>query len=248
MRDYYPDTEMEDMLQMLPDRTDQAIYSRADFLDLKKSEAYMEKKKQEWGDFLRQAGAGTRFKKGHESFNKGIPQEEWMSEESIEKTKATRFKKGDKPHNTKWDGAVTIRHSHKERGAPPYMWIRVDEGEWKQYQHYLWEEENGPIPDDKILVCKDGDTLNPHPDNWELITREENIRRNSNPEKVSRTLRKIHAGEKKPRKLTMYQAAHRLSGADADLRKYLLEHRRDLVKVALLNYKLKRKIKFANYD
>jgi hypothetical protein len=40
--------------------------------------------------------------------------------------------------------------------------------------------ENGPIPEGKILCCIDGDSLNCDPSNWELKTRAEHGSRNRN--------------------------------------------------------------------
>ena len=52
---------------------------------------------------------GSYFSKGHVSHNKGKKQHEFMSADAIERTKATRFKKGDEPHNTKHDGCIVQR-------------------------------------------------------------------------------------------------------------------------------------------
>lgn len=72
------------------------------------------------------------FKKGQEPFNKGMKQEEFMSPDTIERTKKTRFKKGNKPHNTKFDGAISIRHDSGENHRP-YLYIRLSKGRWKEY-------------------------------------------------------------------------------------------------------------------
>lgn len=242
----YPDTEMPVILENLPGRTVQAVYGRVSFLGVKRSEAFRKKMVKAVVGNLIQGGKKHRFKKGQEPPNKGLSQSEYMSPEAIRRSKATRFKNGQKPHNTKWDGAVTIRHGNKKRGAPPYMWIRITEGKWQQYQHYLWEKKNGPVAENHILACKDGDTLNPHPDNWEVITRAEHARRNRNQKKAAKTMKAIFEGKKQPKKITLFQAAKKLSGGDPDLCDWLLEHRPDLVRVALLNWKLKRKIRYGN--
>ncbi len=39
------------------------------------------------------------FQKGHTPMNKGLKQSEYMTPGAIERTKATRFKKGNVPHN-----------------------------------------------------------------------------------------------------------------------------------------------------
>ncbi|WP_372772163.1 HNH endonuclease signature motif containing protein [Mangrovibacterium sp.] len=68
------------------------------------------------------------------------------------------------------------------------------------YYHFLnkerlhriyWTEKHGPIPEGMLLVCKSGDTMNPHPDNWELMTPQdhlkkmrENVRNQDNPVEI----------------------------------------------------------------
>lgn len=120
----------------------------------------------------------SQMKKGHIPFNKGKKQSEFMSEESIQKTKKTRFKKGNLPHNTNSEGNGAIV-KRKDTTGRPYKYIRIDIGRWELYHRFLWEKHNGPIPDTHIVVFKDGDTLNTNLDNLQLITREENMYRNS---------------------------------------------------------------------
>ncbi|MEC9243436.1 MAG: HNH endonuclease signature motif containing protein [Pseudomonadota bacterium] len=36
---------------------------------------------------------------------------------------------------------------------------------------WLWEKENGPVPDGMVLKCRDGNRQNTAPSNWELIPR-----------------------------------------------------------------------------
>lgn len=118
-----------------------------------------------------------RKKKGVVPFNKGLKQSEYMSKEAIEKTKATRFSKGRKPHNTKEKGTiVSIKDSYNDIS---YQYIKIKDNDWVLYHRYLWEKVNGTIPDDHILVFKDGNSENVVIENLELITRTENMYRNS---------------------------------------------------------------------
>lgn len=117
--------------------------------------------------------ADSRIKPGNIPMNKGKRQIEYMSPESIERSAATRFKKGNKPHNTKFDGYERITKDG-------YIEIRIALGKFVIKHRYEWEKVNGPIPKGLILVSKTGDIKNCHPSNWELITMEENLRRNNN--------------------------------------------------------------------
>ena len=123
----------------------------------------------------KQAG---RMKKGNTPFNKGKKQIEYMSEEAIARTLKTRFKKGQRPHNTnkQGDGAISVR---KDSDGTCYKYIRVSLNRWELYHRHLWESEHGEIPKGRIVVFKDGNSMNVTLDNLELITRAENMYRNS---------------------------------------------------------------------
>lgn len=114
----------------------------------------------------------SRFNKGSISFNKGKKQEEYMTPEAIEKTKKTRFKKGNIPHNTNYDG-------HERISKDGYIEVRIKRGRYKLKHIVEWEKVNGKVPKSHCLRCLDGNQLNTDPDNWELITRIENMYRNS---------------------------------------------------------------------
>jgi len=115
------------------------------------------------------------IKKGNIPFNKGLKQSDYMDKEAIEKTKATRFKKGIKPHHTKKNGDIV---AIKDRDIF-YKYIKIKDNHWVLYHRYLWEQVNGEIPDNLILVFKDKNTDNVVIDNLELITRSESMLRNS---------------------------------------------------------------------
>ena len=117
------------------------------------------------------------IKKGNIPFNKGLKQSDYMCKESINKTKATRFVKGRKPHNTKQAGdIVAIKDSYN---GTFYKYIKIKDNEWVLYHRFLWKKVNGPIPKDYILVFKDKNTDNVVIENLELITRSESMLRNS---------------------------------------------------------------------
>ena len=114
----------------------------------------------------------SRFYQGHTPINKGKKQSDYMSAESIERTKATRFQKGHTPHNTQYVG-------HERVSKDGYVEIRVSVGNYQLKHIVEWEKVNGKLPDGYCLRCKDGDLTNTDPLNWRLISREENMYRNS---------------------------------------------------------------------
>lgn len=85
---------------------------------------------------------------------------------------ATRFKKGQKPHNTKYAG-------HERISKDGYVEISIEEtnphtGFERRYvlkHRHLWEKQNGKIPNDHFLKCLDGNKQNCDPSNWELLPR-----------------------------------------------------------------------------
>jgi hypothetical protein len=149
-------------------RSDTFLYGRMKKLGLEVPEELIK----EWIEL-------SRIKPGSVPVNKGKKQEEYMSKEAIERTKLTRFKKGEPNHNELFDGAITIRWNHQERGEQPHWYIRLSKGIWKELQIFEWERVNGPIPKKHVLACIDGDTLNVHPDNWVLLSMAENAKRNA---------------------------------------------------------------------
>jgi hypothetical protein len=84
----------------------------------------------------------------------------------------TQFKKGQRPHNTKYAG-------HEYQHEDGYIYISINEtnphtGFERRYvlkHKYLWQKKNGPVPEGMCLKCLDGDRTNCDPSNWELIPR-----------------------------------------------------------------------------
>lgn len=125
-------------------------------------------------EILAQRKRKHQFKKGQATFNKGKKQCEYMSPEQIEKTKKTRFKPGQTPHNTNYDGHISIR---KCKGFP-YAWIRVEKGKYVLLHRYVYINAYGNIPAGCNVQFKDGNTLNCNPENLYLINRSKQVRIN----------------------------------------------------------------------
>lgn len=151
-------------------RTYKAVALHAREMGIKKTDAYMTELLAELSAGLAKSGNAHQFKKGQEPINKGVKQNEWMTADGMERIKATQFKKGQRPKTAPPVGTVLIRSEDSKQ----YKYVgRVP------LQRIEWEKVNGPIPKGSILVCKSKDTLNEHPSNWEVITRSENMQRNS---------------------------------------------------------------------
>lgn len=121
-----------------------------------------------------------RFKPGHVPVNKGT--------KGLTGANVTSFKKGNIPHNTKHDGAISYR-AHK-RDNRTYKYIRTAKAEWELYHRYLWKQHYGEIPKGHIIRFIDGDTMNTTIENLECISRAENRNRNINYKKSSESLKK----------------------------------------------------------
>jgi hypothetical protein len=117
-------------------------------------------------------GMKTRFKPGHEPYNKGKP----MSSEVYAKVAPTMYKPGNKPPNTREPNATSIRWDNTGR---PYCYTKVKDGLWVLTHRLVWESINGPIPKDHVVRFKDGNNLNLDIDNLECIPKTENAIRNS---------------------------------------------------------------------
>jgi hypothetical protein len=129
-------------------------------------------------ELRRQRKAIGMYRKGQVAFNKGKKQTEFMSAEAIKKTKPTRFKKGHVPHNTiPGIGMITIRTDL--RTGRKYKYIKLGLANWRELHRHNWEKKHGKIPKGMCVVFKDGNNMDCRVKNLELITRVENMIRNT---------------------------------------------------------------------
>ncbi len=123
-----------------------------------------------------------RIKPGNTPINKGKKWADYLSPEAMERSKAGWYPKGHLPKNGEGvsDGDIRIRKdSRNDPGSKKYKWIRISLANWKMLHVHIWESVHGPVPEGCIVVFKDKDTMNCDIDNLELITRAENMLRNS---------------------------------------------------------------------
>lgn len=179
---HFPDDTGPEIAQTL-NRPVCSIYGKAYSLKLEKSEAFKRSHKRRVFDGTE--GIAFRFKKGNIPWNKGL------KIVCSEACKATWFPLGHLPVNTKYNGCVVTRKNSKRR---PYKWIRISQANWIMLHVKIWEDANGPVPNGKIIVFKNGDSLNCELENLEMISRSENMMRNTiqrYPEDLRRSMRAL---------------------------------------------------------
>lgn len=111
------------------------------------------------------------FKKGQVPANKGKK----MPEAIYQKAKPTMFKKGTLNGKAKMLYSPIGTESFR---TDEYWWVKVADKKWELKHRVLWEKHNGPIPPGMLVVFKDGNPHNFNLDNFELITRQQAVKRN----------------------------------------------------------------------
>ena len=175
LRTNYPHTHTVDLLPMLPGRTIKTIQQKAASSCWKKTREFI-------AEMSRQAMARpdhpahrTRFVQGGTSWNAG------NSFNAGGRSPETRFKKGNR--------SGRANELHKPVGSERlskdgYLERKINEDmpfqrRWRAVHLIEWEARNGPLPAGHALVFRDGDKTNRQPENLELVTRAELMRRNS---------------------------------------------------------------------
>jgi hypothetical protein len=161
-----------------------SVSSQSRLMGLKKSDSFMKMELQKQADRLKIVGVANQYKKGRDPENKGKP----MSKELYDKCKPTMFKKGNNPHNTKYDG-------HERISKDGYVEVRIRKGKYDLKHRLVWKELNGDIPKGFIVVFKDKNKTNIVIENLELISFEENMKRNTiqrYPGELKSTIRLIN--------------------------------------------------------
>lgn len=174
MREHYPCKQTSDVADMLR-LTPKQVLCRAKRLGLHKNP-----------DVIAGIGEDGMFLKGHVPFNKGKKQQEFMSEEVIQKTIATRFKKGQIPVNVKNVGYERITRDG-------YVEIKTEKGFVLKHR-MLWEKYYGTIPKRHVIRFKNGNKQDVRIENLELVTFENNMKDNTihnYPPEIKTAMRRI---------------------------------------------------------
>lgn len=122
---------------------------------------------------LKQGINTGRFRKGQPAYNKGMKQPDFMSAEGIERTKATRFKKGQIPHNAR---DFDIGRERVDGDGYIEVKVKLHSGKEGRYSNYrlkhilIWEKVHGQkLPPNTVVVFADGNKRNFDPDNLVAI-------------------------------------------------------------------------------
>lgn len=189
LRHMYGNVSMRSLMVILG-RPDRAIYAKAEALGLKRSEEYLA------GDHSgrirrgQSIGDETKFQKGQTPWNKGIHFDPGG------RSATTRFK----PGTLNGKAAQLLQPVGAERVTDDGIRQRkvTDEGpphrRWKSVHSLMWEEAYGPIPQGHLVVFRDRNPNNLTLDNLELVSRAENMRRNTihrYPPELKDTIRQL---------------------------------------------------------
>lgn len=174
----YPDTPTVDIAKRLG-RSERSVYFQAFRIGLKKSSAYFSGDNS--GQFKPGTYHGNRFKPGQRPWNAGM-----HGYQPGGRSAETRFKAGRKPEEARnyrpigsirltKDGYCERKVTDNQDVYPARRWVPV--------HRLVWEEVHGPVKKGMIVVFKLGMlTNNPDEitiDRLELITRQENMQRNT---------------------------------------------------------------------
>ena len=162
----YPDHSTREIAQLMG-RSERSVYGKAFLMGLRKTDEHIKHINSE-----NIHGKAHQFSKGHIPANKGRK----MSPERYERCCNTMFRKGHKPHNTRHDGAESIRVNNN---GHRYIYVRIAEGKWIPKHIQIWTQANGPVPDGHNIIFRDGDTQNCSLENLECVSDAELMRRNT---------------------------------------------------------------------
>jgi len=187
IEEYYPDLPAKDVAAML-DRSTSSVYSRANFLGVKKSEEFKNSAASgRTGHDNR--GANSRFRKDAEPWNKG------QHFSAGGRSTQTQFKKGERPHTWVPIGTETIHKGgylkRKVRDDAPKGMSRLN---WEFVHVLLWEEHRGPVPDGHVVIFKNGNNKDIRIENLELVSRGKLMKKNTihrYPTEVKQAIRTV---------------------------------------------------------
>lgn len=160
----YPTTHTPTLAKQMK-RTPSSVYQKALGMGLKKTPEYLATAAA--GRLNKESSIGKRFKKGHETWNKGM--KGW----SPEGTHATRFQKGQMPAQHVPVGTTRVLKDG-------YVEVKTAEPRtWDLLHHKVWLDAGRELPDGYALRFRDGNKQNCALDNLFLQNRAELMAANS---------------------------------------------------------------------
>ena len=162
----YPNTYANTIANILK-KPVSSIYDKAHKLQLKKHPEFLKNNcRFKPGTTV---GLNTQFKKGIIPHNKGKK----MNPEVYKKLEKTMFKQGNIPHNKKNIGDSRITKDG-------YIEVKIkDPNVYSLLHRYVYEKCFGPIPKGHNVQFKDGNKMNCNPSNLYVISRQEQMIKNS---------------------------------------------------------------------
>lgn len=160
--------------------SERAVYNQAKVLDLRKPRDWIAERARERSLRPDHGGRKHQFRPGHATWNKGIPFV------SGGRSAETQFKPGRRPEDARnylpigslrvtRDGILERKVTDDQSVYPARRWVAV--------HRLVWQEVHGEVPRGHIVVFKTGmrttDCAAITIDKLELVTRAENMRRNS---------------------------------------------------------------------
>jgi hypothetical protein len=167
LTDNYSDMKTADIAAIM-NRPIGGINGKAYDLGLRKSFKHMKTLLKIEAKKLTDAGKQYQFKKGQTSHNKGKK----MPPELYEKIKRTMFKPGNTPGNIKKVGSIRIDYEG-------YTYVKIADSDWRLKHRVVYENVNGPIPDNHVVIFKDNNMHNFDINNLQLISQADNMLRNT---------------------------------------------------------------------
>lgn len=175
LRRAFPHNRTDKLAKVL-NRSASTVSQKAAKLGLKKTAKYLASP-----DACRlrrggEVGKGYRYPKGNVPANKGLRRPGW----SIGRMRETQFKKGVRQGVAvklyQPIGTVCMRDGYLARKINDDLPLQA---RWRYVHLLLWEEHLGPLPRGHCVTFKNGDRTDIRIDNLALISRAENMRRNT---------------------------------------------------------------------
>jgi hypothetical protein len=171
LRQHYPTTRAKDLLPLLPGRTVAQICDKANSSGIKKTPETIAETSRRAMENPNHGGRKCLFHSEQTPWNKGVPYV------AGGRSAETRFKPGQKPRM--WHPIGHERVTYEGYLQRKMADTGVTRRDYVNVHHLIWREAGNDIPPGHILIFRDGNKANFALENLELITRKENMRRNS---------------------------------------------------------------------